>query len=745
MSNSDLVAYHDAIKKVNSGANVNQDAWMNMWCNTNWGSLLQPAPLSIALLGSILILASGTKDFSLIVDKPQGVPDFKWQYAQHPDSFKACLMQMVGAGYTAFETAHKDMQTIQALSGQMPDVIRNLVQLLISGEPDEVQALFPNGLADLKGLANGCKEAAEECEGGFKDMANLAQEMVLACTYKAGTSEQILAQNEINLKVLAIDKESTEKMLKNTKENLDIAKNSFLDAQDQFKDAIKSMPTGWELLAMGVVDSLTSCATHAANAFVNQATMRSQLVNTTVQAFANKISPDGNVTPPAGAASSPAEQQEGKQGQPSSVPNTDAMTDPANGQVDFVLQYASAVKTLLIAKDGKPDWAQIVTTDPNAVTGASYVRAELQRTKTKLKPGKAMSDSLSTSVDSLTGVVDKLIKSGNAGENDDKLAVSLGTTVDEQITNLQTLSQKARLVTQTAPANPPGLAPPPAPQSSSNDSAKLAVENGKFKVDQTKEVLESARKSYNNLNKQMTEQQKEMAKTMHEITSLNLLDAKLSEMIPILKKAVGSFNTLRAQISQLVQFFESITSLIDDVMAPSVARLVTTMQSAEDMILGGTSLKNFTRNLVYNQTMTPLKVAMLTTKISTVYVEISTDYILPAQRSVGNMLQFAENSDPSSLGPKLQKAQQELQKKADTASKQILDKVARDQADFSNSIMKRVNGIEDALKAIQPFQAPPSKALTDVTTTHVEDVSEQKKQEDAANPMNGTPEDLGLM
>jgi hypothetical protein len=35
----------------------------SIWCNNNWGSLLQPAPLSIALLGSIMVLASSTDDF----------------------------------------------------------------------------------------------------------------------------------------------------------------------------------------------------------------------------------------------------------------------------------------------------------------------------------------------------------------------------------------------------------------------------------------------------------------------------------------------------------------------------------------------------------------------------------------------------------------------------------------------------------------------------------------------------------
>ncbi|CCM02017.1 uncharacterized protein FIBRA_04093 [Fibroporia radiculosa] len=739
MSNQDLADIHAATLTINSGTNVNQDAWMATWCNTNWGTLLQPAPLSVALLGSILIMASSTQDFSLIVAKPQGAPDFKWQYAEHPDSFKACLMQMVGNGYTAFETAHKDMQTIQALSGQMPDVIQNLVQLLISGKPDEVQALFPNGLNDLKGLATGCKTAAEECEAGFNDMANLAQEMVLACTYKAGTSEQVLAQNEINLQVLQVDKANSEKMLASTQDSLSTAKKSFLDAQDQFQSAINSMPSGMELLGMSVVESLTNVAVSAANAFINQATMRSQLVMTGVDAFTSKISPDGTVTPAQGATV-PTQQPAQRSNDPSPVPSLSGINDPANGQVDLVLSYANGIKALLVGKDGKPDWDLIITTDTSKTTGASYIIDELEVVETKLQQGQAMSDALGQSITSLISVLNQLVKSGSAGDDDDKLAASLGETVDSEITNLQTLSQKAKLVTQAPPSIATGFAPPPPAQPSSGQTAQLAVQDAKFKIDSTKEVLQAARQSYDDINKQMTEQQKEISTTVQQITSLSLQDTQLSQMIPVLKKAVGSFNTLRAQISQL-----SIASLIDDIMAPSVDRLVQTMQSAETMILAGTSLQDFTRNLIYNQTMMPLKVALLSTKVSSVYVEISNDYIMPAQRSVGNMLQFAQGSDPSTLAPKLEQEQKKLQASADTASQQILATVAKDQADFASAITTRLNGIETAISAIVPLQAPPSQALTSVSTSYVEEIVEQKKQEATANPMNATPQDLGLM
>ncbi|KAI0247752.1 hypothetical protein BJV78DRAFT_1285328 [Lactifluus subvellereus] len=64
---------------------------------------LQFALLSIALLGSVLCIASGTSDFNLITEPPKGTPKFDWKYVKYPDSFKICLMQMVDGGYIALK------------------------------------------------------------------------------------------------------------------------------------------------------------------------------------------------------------------------------------------------------------------------------------------------------------------------------------------------------------------------------------------------------------------------------------------------------------------------------------------------------------------------------------------------------------------------------------------------------------------------------------------------------------------
>jgi hypothetical protein len=123
-----------------------------------------------------------------------------WKYAQFPGSFKTCLQQMVGEGYTgacdarhfhipiqwtvAFETAQKSMTIIQNRSSGMPKNIQNAVNIVFNGTPQEVAAYVPDMIQSVLDSADACKLAAEQAEKSFEGLTGLAQEMVLACTNK---------------------------------------------------------------------------------------------------------------------------------------------------------------------------------------------------------------------------------------------------------------------------------------------------------------------------------------------------------------------------------------------------------------------------------------------------------------------------------------------------------------------------------------------------------------------------------
>ena len=78
------------------------------------------------------------------------------------------------------------------------------------------------------------------------------------------------------------------------------------------------------------------------------------------------------------------------------------------------------------------------------------------------------------------------------------------------------------------------------------------------------------------------------------------------------RKSIATFNQLRAQFSQLVQFFSNISNLITNVMTPSVERLVDTLGAAKDMVLGGVGLKAFTKNMIYRTSRCSLLRSVLT-------------------------------------------------------------------------------------------------------------------------------------
>jgi hypothetical protein len=302
------------------------------------------------------------------------------------------------------------------------------------------------------------------------------------------------------------------------------------------------------------------------------------------------------------------------------------------------------------------------------------------------------------------------------------------TTTNQAIQQLQALSQTAALITQTPGTVAGGLAPVPTPpaQVSSGKTAEIAVANAKFKVDQTKQVLESSRKAFMDTSKERQEQQKEITKTIADMTSLKLTNMNLMEMIPILRKSIATFNQLRAQFSQLVQFFSNIANLITNVMGPSVERLVDTLSASKDMVLGGVGLKAFTKNMIYQQCMTPLRVAMLSTKIAGAYVDVSTNFIMPAQRKVGEMMDFPPPGDDeaarAAFVKKLEAKQAQLRKDSEAQSAAIADKIAADQATFETAINSRSTKIINTLKAAYPeVTAPPPAHLAEVTNNFVKD------------------------
>ena len=102
-TNANVVAnLNKAFINANSGDDKNETALLMMSPSMNWAEFLTPAPLSIALLGELILIAA-EKDFSLENQRPEK----GFQFIHHPKSFRACLVQVSNSGWSAFNEAHK--------------------------------------------------------------------------------------------------------------------------------------------------------------------------------------------------------------------------------------------------------------------------------------------------------------------------------------------------------------------------------------------------------------------------------------------------------------------------------------------------------------------------------------------------------------------------------------------------------------------------------------------------------------
>ncbi|KAJ6462752.1 hypothetical protein C8R47DRAFT_1157968 [Mycena vitilis] len=730
----ELVDARNAIASVTSGKDVNQDAWMTYWCATNWGELLQPAPLSIALLGGILIIASSTDDFSLDSKAPVGLPPFQWKYAVHPDSFQTCLQQMVGAGYTAFETADNDMQIIRNNATQMPEVIKTLVNLILKGSADDLKIHFQNNVEDLQGLSDRCRAAAHESEKAFHELSGLAQEMLLASTYTAGSTQKAIKQNETQLSVLEVQEKQEKEMLAAAKESAAMAKESLLKFEEDFREAIKNVPSGWDLMGMNFVENLTKALFAAGNAYLSEATKSRDGAKAGMNAFAN----DGTAAPqPASVATTSSPNGI------SSQPNSASLSDPGILLVESVQTLVIGIQSLLGGKGGKPDWDLIRGKD-GSKSGAAFVEATLKALKGRLVVSKPISHQLSTFIEQALTIAAAInAVAGSAASGDDTALADQVAPTEILIANLESLVTSTTLLLQQPGVASTGPATPHTPATNSS-AADLALQTAKSKVDQTRAQLEATRDSWEKASDRLVDQQKRITETISEITQLSLTNTSLATMLPWLRRAIASFTTLRGQFSQLVRFFDAIASLINDVMVPSVDRWVATIQGGEQQRLqgekeehlAGVTLSNFTRDTMYRQMMTPLKVAHLATEITTVYLEVSDKYILPAQRKVSTMLESVKLGGQDVLNAKLKQSQAELEETTTLASAEIAALVTKDQKNFRDRIDARLEAIITAIAAAAPaLTRDVPDHVKEVTDAHVKDTDKTKELQEEENPM----------
>lgn len=149
---------------------------------TGLTSLLTSPPQAIALMGHLLLIATGN-DFTL------KTKSFKkqFEYLKYPESFRASLVQLTNIGWDAFNEAHINMDSMKLHMTNIDSYLKLLVNVMTEGTNDEVQYFSTKTLKKIELIADECLKLSLDVEARFLLFMNVTTE---ASTVAKGSYEE---------------------------------------------------------------------------------------------------------------------------------------------------------------------------------------------------------------------------------------------------------------------------------------------------------------------------------------------------------------------------------------------------------------------------------------------------------------------------------------------------------------------------------------------------------------------------
>ncbi|XP_042562161.1 uncharacterized protein LOC122131545 [Clupea harengus] len=658
-------------QSLTSAAEMRETTQMLMQPNANWEEYLTPAPLSIAIMGELVFISSGT-DFSI----NKNPPPTGFKYIKYPDSFRACLMQICNSGWHAFNEAHKNMDQIRIHTATVPDYMKAAVKILFQGNDEVIETLLPNQLENIRTIADECVTLAEGVENKYSIVINLIQELLEACVNAEHFHGEELEKVKMKLKENEMREKTAKELNERSKKAMENMSKQLEDAQDEYKKSMDSLPSGWEMIAMDIAGGITEATTGIVNG---------------VSAL---------ITAPVRTACSAAEK----------ASTTYHNIKPQEEEVDIVSQMTICSKSgeilsivAILMKDvneGKIDWKELYDQKKKCAK-TTWTESQFQRISknlNKMTPGNLKKKALSLCTNGIA-ICRQLAKYQPDQKWDEKKTKQL-------IKNLQELNDDALAFDckSKAISGSPALTPkPPMMFKAENNSSgrqaasQKASENARFRIEQTREQLKQTRDSYEKCVENMEKNQKELTDVLVEMQNCKIKEIDFDTTVKMLVKGLDAMGRVKEQWEKMVRFFQMVSTLVKTSLSKTLHNFVTTADDSKKLSYNS---KLFAKDLLYNQAFQASNIASLVHMISGTYTDVSNKYLMDKVSSLGKLMAMDKSR------PEFHQERLNLQETCQAAQGSILQLVLKNKKEFERKTDARMGKIEGELKAILPAAQP---------------------------------------
>ncbi|RVE59353.1 hypothetical protein OJAV_G00187480 [Oryzias javanicus] len=645
---------------------------MLMQPDANWEEYLAPAPLSIAIMGELVFISSN-EDFS--IDKNR--PDDGFKHIKYPGSFRACLMQVCNSGWHAFNIAHKNMNQIRIHTASVPEYMKAAVKILFQGDDEVIETLLPNQLESIRTIADQCVGLADGVEKKYHDVICLIQEMLEACLNAKLVYGDELERVRNKIKENEMRKKAKEEVDKRYSKAMKAIEKQVEEAQEEYKRSIASLPTGMEMVAMDLVESLSKSLITLMNAAAVVVTQPPALRCVTMAGILGQ--------PEAADQKTKTEEE-------------DRVSDIEIYSMSSEI-FEQTMEILKFVGEKEINWTELYDQrkkEPKTKYNEDQFKRISEETKKKEK-SKAKDKALSLCKRGIA--VCEQIATYSPDKQWDK------KTTQKLIEDLKKLHQGALQFDSKCQkkSGVPALLPKPPMMSKTGgnnghpSAGQRAAEMAKYRIEQSREQLKQCREEYNKAVERMEKNKEELTDILVKLNNCKLKEIDFDTTIKMLVKGMDAMGRVKEQWEKMVRFFQMVADIVKTSLSTTMNNFAKDAEVTQNLSYNS---KLFAKDLLYNQAFQASNIASLVHMISGTYCEVSNKYLMDRVSSLGKLMAMDIKN------PEFELERQKLQESCKEAQENILKLVQNNKKEFEKTTEIRMAQIEDGLKAVLPAADP---------------------------------------
>ncbi|XP_046560810.1 uncharacterized protein LOC124269820 [Haliotis rubra] len=669
-----------AEKRVMSPADAKEDMMLVLGPHMNWQEMLCPAPLSVCLLGQ-LVLVTLDKDVSLVSEH---MDRSAFKYTKYPDSLRTSIVQVANQGWTSFNCANKNMDQIRLLTLQIPLHVKNAVKFIIGGSDEEIQELVPDILANIERITDTCMLKAEEVETQFSDVMDLIGELQEACTFSKGEYDDKISKAEKDIEVKSTRKGALEKRKEQAEKEYNEMTEQFQKAQKSYEKAMDSIPSGWEMVGMDFVEGLAKCAVTAVQSVTSIFAMKSVGGKTR-----------GN-----------------KGGDTASVKSkTEKSADALMLELPRIsLCIQNVLDNFNLLSEGKEpgDLTMVESTLSDIISSLSSYSGVC----------RDKFDGIKEDASQLIKTLKDASKQLSGGEQQtERVRVVAG--------RLNAKMQGLNLFCETAFGAKPFEMPTPKmssyEQGQSDSASSRHSAQARFKVEQASSTLETVRDDFRDKSQKLDKVSEDITAIITDLARIKLDKVDFDQIKALLQRGFKAIGEVRTQWGKLVRFFQTISNIIKCSMNENVKNFLQSAEKGKKFRLKYT-MSDMLRDMIYVQATDANTLAYMVNNLAEMYVEVSQKHLMDQVASLGELLGLDPEKDKAAIS----RRQTELETQAKDATASIAVLVQQKQREFDTKVKSRIQRIETEMKAVLPPPGPTDKEVEKEKRKAIQEAKELK-------------------